>query len=233
MMIARKKAIFNWSGGKDSALALQKVMLEEEYEVVALLTTVDREAKASTMHAIPLSILQAQATSLGIPLYIVHLNSKLQDDANEMLKAVLHFKDLGVSHFIFGDIFLEYIKTYREEKLHPYGIEVVMPLWGKTSEEVMAQFLDSGIQATIIVTDASKLGKSFIGKKLTRSLVDSFPSDVDCCGELGEYHTLAHSGPVFKNKVKFEIKTIKQLTQDIGINDGTTQQFKYWQAIIL
>ena len=227
-----KKAVFNWSGGKDSALALQKMILKNEFEVIALLTTIDREAGSSTLHAIPFHILQAQAESLGIPLYVVKLNSKLQDDEAEMLKAIRHFKSLGVDHFIFGDIFLEYVKTYREEKLHPYGIEVVMPLWGKTSEEVIGEFLEAGIQAKIIVTDASKLDESFIGKKLTRSLINSFPAEIDCCGELGEYHTIAYNGPIFKNEVKFEIAETKFLSHDIGLSDGTTQQFSYWQAII-
>lgn len=227
-----KKAVFNWSGGKDSALALQKVILEKEYEVIALLTTIDREANASTLHAIPVSILEAQAASLGIPLYIVNLNFKLQDDQQEMVQAINHFKDLGVTHFIFGDIFLDYVKTYREGKLNPLGIEVVMPLWGKTSEIVMTEFLESGIQAKIIVTDASKLDESFIGKQLTRSLIDSFHPEIDCCGELGEYHTLAFNGPIFKNKVEFKIEAIKKLSHDIGMDDGTTQQFSYWQAII-
>ena len=227
-----KKAVFNWSGGKDSALALQKVILEKEYEVISLLTTIDREANASTLHAIPFHVLQAQADSLGIPLHVVNLNFKLQDDQQEMLQAVNHFKEMGVTHFIFGDIYLDYVKTYREEKLNPFGIEVVMPLWGKTSEEVMNEFLESGIQAKIIVTDASKLDASFVGQKLTRSLIDSFPADVDCCGELGEYHTLVYDGSIFKNKVDFEIEATKPCSHDIGIDDGTTQQFSYWQAII-
>lgn len=231
-MISNKKAVFNWSGGKDSALALQKVILEKEFDVIALLTTIDREANASTLHAIPVHLLQAQADSLGIPLYIVKLNSKLQDDEQEMLKAINHFKTLGVSHFIFGDIFLDYVKTYREEKLNPFGIEVVMPLWGKTSEEVIAEYLESGIEAKIIVTDASKLDENFIGKKLTPDLVSSFPADIDCCGELGEYHTLAYNGPIFKREVQFEILETKYLSLDIGISDGTTQQFSYWQAVI-
>ena len=227
-----RKAVFNWSGGKDSALALQKVLLEKEYDVISLLTTIDRAANASTLHAIPVSILEAQAASLGIPLYIVNLNFKLQDDQHEMLQAIDHFKDLSVTHFIFGDIFLDYVKTYREGKLNPSGIEVVMPLWGKSSEVVMTEFLESGIQAKIIVTDASKLDESFIGKQLTRSLIDSFPPEIDCCGELGEYHTLAFDGPIFKNKVDFEIEATKKLSHDIGIDDGTTKQFNYWRAMI-
>lgn len=231
-MNSKKKAVFNWSGGKDSALALQNVILEKKYDVIALLTTIDRKANASTLHGIPVHILQAQADSLGIPLYIVKLNSKLQDDEGEMLQAVKHFKTMEVSHFVFGDIFLDYVKTYREEKLHPYGIEVVMPLWGKTSEEVMTEFLASGIEAEIIVTDASKLDERYIGQKLTQDLIHSFPAGIDCCGELGEYHTIAYNGPAFNTKVQFETSETEFISIDIGISDGTTQQFGYWQAII-
>ncbi|MDD2984442.1 MAG: diphthine--ammonia ligase [Crocinitomicaceae bacterium] len=231
-MKAKRKAVCNWSGGKDSALALQKVILEKTYEVIALLTTIDREENASTMHAIPLSILQAQAESIGIPLHVVNLNFKLEDDQQEMLHAINHFQELGVTHFIFGDIFLEDVRTYREEKLNPYGIEAVFPLWNKTSEQVMTEFLASGIEAKIIVTDASKLADSFIGKKLTPSLIDTFPPEMDCCGELGEYHTLAYNAPIFRQKIPFEIRATKKRSHHIGMEDGTTQQFDYWQAIL-
>lgn len=138
-----KKAVFNWSGGKDSALALQKVLEEKEFKVIALLTTMNEETAKSSMHSIPLEILKRQAESIGIPLYTVASSTALKNYDQKMSDAVHHFKELGVRHFIFGDIFLSDVKAYRESKLHPLGIEVVEPLWVKTSQEVIDDFISS------------------------------------------------------------------------------------------
>ena len=205
-----KKAVFNWSGGKDSALALQKVLEEKEFEVIALLTTMNEETSKSSMHAIPLEILERQAESIGIPLFTVASSTELKNYEEKMSEAVQHFKQLGVKHFIFGDIFLSDVKAYRESKLHPLGIEVVEPLWEKTSQEVIDDFLRSGIKSKIIVTQADLLDESYIGKDLDEDLVKSFAKNIDVCGENGEYHTLSYAGGLFRKKVEFSIsETVK------------------------
>ena len=186
-----KKAVFNWSGGKDSALALQKVLEEKEFEVIALLTTMNDESQKSSMHEIPLQILERQADSIGIPLYTVASSTALKNYEEKMSDAVQHFKEQGVKHFIFGDIFLSDVKAYRESKLQPLGIEVVEPLWEKTSQEVIDNFLRSGIKSKIIVTQADLLDETYIGKELNQNLINSFPKNIDVCGENGEYHTLS------------------------------------------
>jgi len=114
--LVKKKAVFNWSGGKDSALALSKILKGQEYEIVALLTTINRENKRSTMHAIPETLLQKQADSIGISLFTVDLtpNGDMNSYESAMQNAVLHFKERGVTHFIFGDIFLHDLKSSRE-----------------------------------------------------------------------------------------------------------------------
>lgn len=143
MATERIKAVFNWSGGKDSAHALLQAQQSGTYEIVALLTTVNRSTHRSTMHDIPLPLLEIQADSLGIPLHVVDLTPKgnMEDYGAAMSRAVEHFKAQGVTHFIFGDIFLHDVRKYREEQLAPHGIDVVEPLWGKSSEEVIADFL--------------------------------------------------------------------------------------------
>ena len=215
-----KKAVFNWSGGKDSALALQKVLEEKEFEVLALLTTMNEETSKSSMHSIPLEILERQAESIGIPLYPVVSSTSLKNYDSTMSEAVQHFKSLGVKHFIFGDIFLSDVKDYRESKLNPLGIEVVEPLWEKTSQEVIDDFLRSGIKSKIIVTQADLLDETYIGKDLDADLITSFPKNIDVCGENGEYHTLSYAGGLFKKEVEFTIsKTIKtsfNFTLDTG-----------------
>lgn len=126
----RIKAVFNWSGGKDSAHALWRAVRSGRYEIVALLTTVNRDTHRSTMHGIPMPLLQAQAESIGIPLRVADLTPKgnMEDYAEAMSRAVEQFKAQGVTHFIFGDIFLHDVRKYREQQLAPHGIEVVEPL---------------------------------------------------------------------------------------------------------
>ncbi|MGV0832845.1 ATP-binding protein [Empedobacter brevis] len=225
-----KKAVFNWSGGKDSALALQKVLEGKEFEVIALLTTITAETNTSSIHGIPLELLKKQAQSIGIPLYLVALTKDIKTYEDEMLKAVNHFKQLGVAHFIFGDIFLTDVKNYRESKLLPLGIEVVEPLWGKTSLEVMGEFLKSGIKSKIIVTQADKLDQSFIRRDLDRSVIDSFPMNVDVCGENGEYHTFSYAGDLFKTPFDFAILETVLITHEFKLDTGEIKKCDYWQA---
>ena len=227
-----KKAVFNWSGGKDSALALQKVLEEKEFEVIALLTNMREETSKSSMHAIPLDILERQAESIGIPLFAVISSTALKNYDQKMSEAVHHFKELGVKHFIFGDIFLSDVKAYRESKLHPLGIEVVEPLWEKTSQEVIDDFLKSGIKSKIIVTQADLLDETYIGKDLDQNLINSVPDNIDVCGENGEYHTLSYAGGLFKKKVEFSITETIKTSFDFTLDTGEQKTFEYWQAEI-
>lgn len=172
-MNQRKKAVFNWSGGKDSALALQKTLQGNEFEIVSLLTTINKETLTSSIHSIPVELLKLQAESIGIPLYTVLFAKDMTNYDEKMRETVEYFKKQNVTHFIFGDIFLADIKTYREKKLNPLGIKVVEPLWDKSSAAIIKDFIKSGIKSKIIVTQADKLDKTFIGKdldcKLTRN----------------------------------------------------------------
>lgn len=226
------KAVFNWSGGKDSALALQKVLQEKEYEVVALLTTVNGKNKKSTMHDIPLPLLKRQAESIGIPLHIVELSPKgnMENYADAMKKAVDYFGGMGVKHFIFGDIFLHDVKSYREKQLTPYGVEVVEPLWGKSSEEVMDDFLESGLRTVIVTTMADILDSSYIGRTLDRNFVRDLPESADVCGENGEYHTFCYDGDIFKYPVPYSLGEPVHMTYPIKMEDGTEKDFSSWFA---
>ena len=225
-----KKAVFNWSGGKDSALALQKVLEEKEFEVIALLTNMREETSKSSMHEIPLEILERQAESIGIPLFTVTSSTALKNYDQKMSEAVHHFKELGVKHFMFGDIFLSDVKAYRESKLQPLGIEVVEPLWEKTCQEVIDDFLRSGIKSKIIVTQADLLDKTYVGKDLDADLINSLPKNIDVCGENGEYHTLSYAGGLFKKEVEFTISETIKTSFDFTLDTGEKKTFEYWQA---
>jgi uncharacterized protein (TIGR00290 family) len=232
-MNEKKKAVFNWSGGKDSALALQKTFEENEFEVIALLTTINEETLTSSIHSIPLKLLSAQAGSIGIPLYTVSLSKDTKNYEEGMTEAIHHFKKQGVTHFIFGDIFLSDVKTYRESKLNPLGIEVVEPLWGKTSAEVMNEFLKSGIKTKVVVTQADKLDQTFIGREIDTGFANSLPENIDLCGENGEYHTFSYDGEIFKNKIDFTITGTKCISYNFKLDNGEMKSYEYWQAEIL
>lgn len=230
-MAQRKKAVFNWSGGKDSALALLQILQENEYEVVALLTTINEETATSSIHGIPLPLLRQQADSIGTPLYPVAL-SKEKTYTEGMTEAATHFKDQGVKHFIFGDIFLADVRAYRENILHPLKIALVEPLWGKSSEEVMADFLQSGIKTKIILTQADQLDENFIGREIDRDFARSLPKGVDLCGEKGEYHTFSYDGGPFKKRIDFSISKANLIAHEFKLDDGSVKRHEYWQAEI-
>lgn len=226
------RAVFNWSGGKDSAHALLRAMETGCYEIVALLTTVNRDTHRSTMHGIPLSLLEAQAASIGIPLYIVNLTPEgnMEDYSSAMLQAVQHFKTLGVTHFIFGDIFLHDVRQYREQQLVPYSIEVVEPLWGKSSEQVMEDFLSSELKTIVVTTMNDGLGAAAIGKLIDRDFVASLPVETDPNGENGEYHTFCYDGPIFHSPIPYCLGEPFSQSYDINLDDGTTKTYTYWFA---
>ncbi len=219
----RTKAVFNWSGGKDSAHALWRAIESQRYEIVALLTTVNHDTRRSTMHGIPFPLLQAQAASIGIPLHAVDLTPKgdMEDYQTAMSQAVAHFKARGVTHFIFGDIFLHDVRKYREQQLAPHGIEVVEPLWGRSSETVMHDFLASGLQTVVVTTMADGLGAAAIGRTIDSDFIASLPAGTDPNGENGEYHTFCYDGPIFRTPVRFRLGSPFSRSYDIRLDDGT------------
>ncbi len=226
------KAVFNWSGGKDSAHALLRAQKSGQYQIVALLTTVNRDTHRSTMHGIPISLLEAQADSIDIPLYVVDLTPKgnLEDYGAAMSRAVEHFKTQGVTHFIFGDIFLHDVRRYREEQLAPHGIKVVEPLWGYSSEAVMQDFLTSGLKTVVVTTMADGLGVAAIGRTINREFIASLPVNADPNGENGEYHTFCYDGPIFRTPIPFRLGEPFSRSYDIRLDDGTDKTYTYWFA---
>lgn len=228
----KRKAVFNWSGGKDSAHALLRARQSERYDIIGLLTTVNRETHRSTMHGIPLTLLEAQARSIDIPLHVVDLTPKgnMEDYSSAMSRAVEHFKEMGVTHFIFGDIFLHDVRQYREQQLMPYGIEIVEPLWGPSSEKVMDDFFSSGLKTVVVTTMADGLGASAIGKIIDPDFVASLPASVDPNGENGEYHTFCYDGPIFRYPIDFHLGEAFMQSYDISLDDGTTRTYSYWFA---
>lgn len=230
--MGRIKAVFNWSGGKDSAHALMRILESGIYDPVALLTTVNLSTQESTMHGIPRRLLEAQAHSIGIPLHIVDLvpQGNMSDYKKAMTCAVNHFKKEDISHFIFGDIFLHDVRRYREEQLAPLGIQVVEPLWNNSSEEIMDRFLHSKLRTVIVTTQADKLGPEYIGREIDQTLIKGLPPETDPNGENGEYHTFCFDGPIFRKPIPFRLAPPQKKSFKITLDSGESQTFHYWHA---
>ena len=225
----RKKAVFNWSGGKDSAHALWRMLQTDEYEIVALLTTTNCDTRLSTMHNIPIPLLEAQSESIGIPLDIVALKpaGDMQDYTATMETVIRKYQALGVTHFIYGDIFLHDIRKYREKTLAPFGISLVEPLWGPSSQDIMDAYLESGLKTVIVTTEDRGLGIAAIGKIIDREFIRTLPADCDPNGENGEYHTFCFDGPIYQHPIPYHLGTPERKSYDIPLDDGTIKTYTY------
>ena len=219
---------FNWSGGKDSAHALGRLLADDRYELRCLVTTVHGDQPASTVHEVPLWLLQAQADAIGVPLRQVQLaGSGLGDYFEKMSAFAIELADDGVRAVAFGDLEFSGALTHREQLFNPVGLEVIEPLWKLSSAEAMDQFLASGIDARIVVVDASVLDQSWLGRRIDRKFVGDLPPGVDPCGEYGEYHSFVTSAPYFRHEVPLAATGAKFLERQIGTREGA-KTFGYW-----
>jgi uncharacterized protein (TIGR00290 family) len=201
----REKAVVAWSGGKDSALALYETLGSDRYEVHALLTTVNRDYDRISIHGVRRVLLEQQAKALGIPLEKTFI-SKGASDAEyekELLKALKRQKDRGVSSVVFGDIFLEDVRKYRERILETAGMNGVFPLWKQATQILAHSFINLGFKAIITSVDSNVLGKDFVGREYDERFLSDLPENVDLCGENGEFHSFVYGGPVFHERVSF------------------------------
>lgn len=209
-----KPVVFNWSGGKDSTMALWSTISDGILDVRYLLTTLSEEYHRISMHGVRETLLEVQSESIGIPLYKIYLPSSLSMDAyaQKMEKAMLALKDQGIQTGIFGDIFLEDLRTYRETALAKIGWEALFPLWKRDSKDLVQDFISRGFKAILVAVDASKLDRSFAGRLIDQSLLDDLPPGVDPCGENGEFHSFVFDGPLFEYPVPFQQGEVIQRT---------------------
>ncbi|MGH9356771.1 MAG: ATP-binding protein [Terriglobia bacterium] len=202
----REKAWVSWSSGKDSAWALEVTRRQNESEVVALLTTVNQTHHRVAMHAVRENLLEQQADALGLPLVKVWLPWPCPnaDYENAMAAAVKRAQKEGVSRMVFGDLFLEDVRQYREEKLAGTGIQPAFPLWGMNTTELASQMIEAGLRAYLTCVDPKKLAPSFAGRAFDAALLADLPAGADPCGENGEFHTFAVDGPMFRHSIAVE-----------------------------
>jgi len=201
-----KSAYFNWSSGKDSAFALYKMFQSKTYTISKLVTTVNTEHNRVSMHGLRNELLETQANSIGLPLYKIELSGAITMTAYDkvMKKEMLFFKEDN-EYAVFGDIFLEDLKKYREERLSEVGIKAIFPLWKTDTKELMNEFLDLGFKAITVCVNAQFLNNDFVGRIIDHDFIKELPNDVDVCGENGEFHTFVFDGPIFNYPILFTI----------------------------
>lgn len=201
------KAYLNWSSGKDAALSLYYANKQDNYKVEKLHTTLNTDVDRVTMHGVRKELLLKQAEKLGLPIEVSELSSEtsMEDYNTKMRVATDSLKKEGFTHSVFGDIFLEDLKAYREEQLQSVGIKAIFPLWKRNTKELISEFIDLGFKAIIVCTNSKYLEDSFCGRIIDKSFLTDLPENVDPCGENGEFHTFVFDGPVFKSPVEFEI----------------------------
>ena len=204
-MKQKANAFFNWSGGKDSALALYKAMCSNEYNIQCLLTNINAVHDRVSMHGVRRNLMEAQAAAIGLSLITVELPEEpsMVEYETIMLNQIKTLKAAGYSKAIFGDIFLEDLKNYREQKLQEAGIECVFPLWKIDTTALIKEFISSGFKAVTVCVNEQYLDKSFCGRIIDESFINDLPSNADVCGENGEFHSFVFDGPLFKQPVHF------------------------------
>ncbi len=206
----KTKAIFNWSSGKDSALALYKVLQNSEFEITYLLTSVNKEFQRISMHGVRVELLEQQAKSLGLPLEIMQIPEMPTMEAyeNVMTETLTKLKNQGVTHSIFGDILLEDLRKYREKQLAKIGFEAVFPLWQIPTADLIQEFMALGFKTIVVCVNERFLDKSFVGRVIDQDFINDLPENVDLCGENGEFHTFTFDGPIFSKPIDFEVGEI-------------------------
>ncbi|MCJ8164652.1 diphthine--ammonia ligase [Pontibacter sp. E15-1] len=200
-------SVFNWSGGKDSALCLHHVLQTDTYSVQKLLTTLSGETQRVSMHGVRQELLQQQALQIGLPLQQVFLPENASMEAYNALMAqtMRAQRQQGITHAIFGDINLEDLRQYREAQLAEVGMQAVFPLWNRPTGELVLEFLDLGFRAVVVCVNERVLDASFAGRPFDADFLHDLPANVDPAGENGEFHTFVFDGPIFREPVRYTL----------------------------
>lgn len=227
------KTYFNWSTGKDSALALYYLLQGNKFHIKKLVTTINSHYNRVTMHGLRRELLNAQIKSLDIPFTTIELpeqpDMKTYEDI--MHKSVNKLKTNGFTHTAFGDIFLEDLKQYRENQFAELNIKCIFPLWEKDTAKLIQKFIELGFKAIVICADANYFGKDFIGSEIDVDFINKLPKNVDPCGENGEFHTFCYDGPIFKDAIPFQLKEI--IYREYKTPNTTDKKSGFWYGDLL
>jgi uncharacterized protein (TIGR00290 family) len=197
----------SWSGGKDSCLALHEIQKTREFRVAALLTTVTSDYDRISMHGVRRVLLEHQAASLGVPLHQVLITKGASNEEYEtnLIEAVSAYRNQGIDSIVFGDLFLEDIKTYRDQFLARHDLRGIYPVWMRDTAEFIREFIELGFKAVLTCVDSKALDQSFAGRIIDHDFLAALPANVDPCGENGEFHTFVYDGPNFAQPVDLSV----------------------------
>jgi uncharacterized protein (TIGR00290 family) len=200
------RALIAWSSGKDSAWALYEVRRSGEFEIVGALTTVTEPFNRVSMHGVRQELVRLQVEAAGLRPIVVHIPSPCSNEVYErkMAAAMSAARGSGVTHVIFGDLFLEDVRKYRERQLAGTGIAPVFPLWGRQTSALAREMIDAGVEANLCTVDLGKLPAFYAGRRFDNALLGALPPGTDPCGENGEFHTFVSAGPMLSQKLAFK-----------------------------
>ncbi|HVY75738.1 MAG TPA: diphthine--ammonia ligase [Puia sp.] len=230
----KEKLIFNWSGGKDSALALYQILQSDQYEILCLLTSISETYQRVSMHGVRLELLEAQTERLGMPLVKLPMPERADMETyNQLMKEkLLNLKTKGATASVFGDIFLEDLRRYREDKLAELDIKAIFPLWNLPTRRLVHEFLALGFKAIVTCVDERWLDKSFAGRIIDESFLNDLPPAVDPCGENGEFHSFVFDAPYFSQPIDFEKGEIVHRKYSVE-NSGSALDGGFWYCDLL
>jgi uncharacterized protein (TIGR00290 family) len=202
--------LVSWSGGKDSCVALHEIQKAPNIRVEALLTTVTRDFDRISMHGVRRVLLERQAESLGLPLRQIFISRGAGNDEYEqrMGETLATYRDQGINVVVFGDLFLQDIRAYRERLLARCNMTGLFPVWGRDTAQFIREFIGLGFKAVVVCVDPAQLDSAFSGRLIDENFLADLPPDVDPCGENGEFHTFVFDGPNFRKPVNFSIGEI-------------------------
>lgn len=218
----------SWSGGKDSAYALWLTLQDPEYEVVELHTLINEETQRVGLHGIRKELIQEQADQIGLPVHFLELTRDSTNDSFEKVTA-FHYQGLksqGIRHVMFGDIFLEDLKRYRDQLLKGSGLQGHYPIWKSDTRELAHSFIDNGFKTTICAANPDLFHFPVAGQLYTQELLSRFPMNVDPCGENGEFHSFVHQGPIFHQPIRIVIGELEVHEYEFKDDTGNIQKTK-------
>lgn len=201
----KEPIVMSWSGGKDASFALYKILQQGKYDVKYLLTNIYEPNKRVSMHGVPEELIKVQAKSIGIPLKTMYIKESSHEEYNiKMKEMLLTFKTEGVSKVAFGDIFLEDLKQYREDKLAEVNMKGIFPLWKRNTKDLAKEFINKGFKSHICSIDTSKVPNKLIEVDFSEDFLSELPNEIDPCGENGEFHSFCYEGPIFNTSIQFK-----------------------------
>jgi uncharacterized protein (TIGR00290 family) len=231
----KQNALFNWSGGKDSSLCLYHALNDEQFDIQYLLTTLNGKYKRISMHGVSEDLLDKQAKSINLPLRKIYLPEfpDMEEYDRIISEELTNAQEKDISISIFGDIFLEDLKEYREKQLQKKGFTAAFPLWKRDTTEIAKEFIELGFKSIIVSVDSRYLDKSFAGRIYDELFIEDLPKNVDPCGENGEFHSFVFNGPIFKNPIPFKKGEIVYKEYKSHDKKKPDEKFGFWYCDLI